>query len=203
MAKLVYGFGYNGNRKSIGVSGTDCAYEYSIWTAMLKRCYSDLYHSYSPTYIGCKVCDEWHDFEVFLRWVVANHPRDDGKYCLDKDLISPGNREYHPDKCIFISQSLNKFAIDSNRRNGDVMTGASFHKRIGKFSSYCKNPFTNKLDHLGYFIDELNAHLAWREKKYEHAIKLAELESRKVVKNALIGWAESLRSGLIHTNKTL
>ena len=46
---------------------------YLTWISMLTRCYDSKYHEKYPTYIGCKVCDEWLNFQNFAEWYYDNH----------------------------------------------------------------------------------------------------------------------------------
>tara|TARA_B110000881_G_scaffold169774_1_gene153324 strand:- start:1166 stop:1795 length:630 start_codon:yes stop_codon:yes gene_type:complete len=73
------------------------------WKGMLERCYSDRYQALKPTYIGCVVCDEWHNFQNFAEWFYNNHI--DG-FELDKDKLGNG-KLYSPDTCCFISRAEN------------------------------------------------------------------------------------------------
>tara|TARA_R110000765_G_scaffold71902_2_gene139522 strand:+ start:124 stop:753 length:630 start_codon:yes stop_codon:yes gene_type:complete len=73
------------------------------WNGMLERCYSDRYQALKPTYIGCVVCDEWHNFQNFAEWFYNNHI--DG-FELDKDKLGNG-KLYSPDTCCFISRAEN------------------------------------------------------------------------------------------------
>ena len=100
MKATVYGIGFNSGgefRPSVGGNHTK---PYATWKSMLMRCYSDKYHLKSPSYIGCSVCDEWLDFQVFAKWFSVNY--EDGKQ-LDKDIKIEGNKIYSPDTCLFVS----------------------------------------------------------------------------------------------------
>lgn len=179
--KLVYGVGINdadsgvcryetvdGKRKQVWI----CHF-YDVWKGMLKRCYSEKEQSRYPTYKGCYVCDEWLTFSNFKSWMEQQDW--EGKH-LDKDLLVKGNKIYSPETCIFVTALVNTFTTDSNAKRGDFMIGVNFHKRDEIFEANCNNPFTNKKQYLGRFKTELEAHLAWRAKKHEHACQLAESE---------------------------
>ena len=146
---------------------------YQTWVSMLNRCYSEKYHQRQPTYRGCKVCDEWLIFSNFKRWMEQQDW--EGKQ-LDKDLLVEGNKTYSPEFCVFVHQLINKFANERCAARGQYMIGANWHKRDLTFQSNCRNPFTGKLEHLGYFDNELEAHLAWKSKKHEFACQLADSE---------------------------
>lgn len=193
LSPIVYGIGFIGD----GKYGGDSAY-YQIWHSMIQRCYSSSVHERQPTYIGCTVCQEWHNFQNFAKWCELNHPGGVGEYQLDKDLKVIGNKIYSPDKCIFVAKLVNGFATDRAAKRGDCMIGVYFEESRGKFQSYCSNPFTKKREFLGRHEDELKAHLAWRKRKSELAHELAMIQDREEVKQALLNWKEALDNNLIH-----
>lgn len=89
------------------------------WKHMMERCYNPKCERY-PTYggNGVIVCDEWHDYQVFLDWALANgwekHLR------LDKDFLyiaEHGTKTgmiYSPKYCQFITHQQN---IDRTTRS--------------------------------------------------------------------------------------
>ena len=193
--KLVYGVGINDadyvvvKWETVEVNGVrkrkrvwECPY-YATWIGMLMRCYSDAYQNRKSTYKGCSVCEEWLTFSNFRAWMVQHDwkGRD-----LDKDLLVEGNKIYSPETCVFISSMLNKFFIASDASRGKYMLGVSWHKRAGKFKSRCSNPFLNKQECLGLFDTELEAHLAWKEKKNELAQRYASKQTDERVIEALL-----------------
>lgn len=156
---------------------------YRKWTSMLTRCYSTKFHEKYPTYKGCAVFEEWLTFSNFKKWMKYQDYID--KH-LDKDLIEEGNKVYSPEKCLFLSHTVNSFMTSREASRGDYLLGVCWHKRDKKFQSNCMNPFTNKQEHLGYFSNELDAHKAWKKKKLEHAIALSELPENKYLEDLLI-----------------
>jgi len=146
---------------------------YRTWKSMLVRCYDEKYQSKYPTYIGRSVCEEWLSFSNFKLWMEQQDW--EGKQ-LDKDLLKEGNKVYSPEYCIFVDSKINNFVIDSGAARGEYMIGVSWNKNVSKFASDCRNPFTGKGEHLGYFTNELDAHLAWEKRKHELACQLAESE---------------------------
>ena len=178
--KLVYDVGINdadynvtryeivdGKRKKVA-----CRY-YRTWKSMLRRCYSEEYQLGKPTYKGCNVCDEWLIFSNFKSWMEKQEW--EGK-SLDKDLLKDGNKVYCPEWCIFVDRKINSFVNDQSRSRGKYMIGVHWDKQTRKFKSQCNNPFTGKNEGLGYFTDELEAHLAWKTRKHELACQLTDSE---------------------------
>ena len=183
---------YNRNKKLCGVGVNDADYNvvehatvggkskivwkcpfYRTWTDMLKRCYYSKLQSKNPTYIGCSVCEEWLTFSRFKTWMEEQDWQDKQ---LDKDLLKEGNKVYCPEYCLFVDGKINKFVTDSGAARGEYMIGVYWHKRHGKFVSQCNNPFIGKQEHLGYFTNELEAHLTWKKRKHELACLLADSE---------------------------
>ena len=145
---------------------------YECWKNMLFRCYSPSVLAKSPCYSGCSVCDEWLSFSAFHEWFEGQH-KEPGWH-LDKDLLTPGNKCYSPDSCIFVPQAVNSFTTDNRAKRGDCLIGVNWHKRDKRYRSQCKNPFTGADEHLGYFTNEQEAHFAWKRRKHELACQLAE-----------------------------
>lgn len=206
--KLVYGVGINdadyavqkletinyidGKRKQKKV--WVCPY-YRAWTSMLSRCYSTKLQERSPTYKGCTVSDDWHTFSNFKNWM---QKQDFEGMQLDKDLLVEGSKVYNEDTCVFVTQTVNKFANDNRAARGEWMIGVDWHKKEEKFRALCSNPFTRKREHLGYFDCEQEAHEAWMKRKLELAHELAEIQADPRVAKALID-----RYSKPHTDKAI
>lgn len=153
---------------------------YSAWSSMLKRCYSDKYHAQRPTYRGCTVIPDWHRFSVFRQWMLRQDWS--GKH-LDKDLLFPGNKLYGPETCVFVSAAVNSFVLDCAASRGKWPIGVNWHSQSGKFRAMCRNPFSNKREHIGLFSSADEAHRAWLKRKHELANLLsAEQEDERVAK---------------------
>ncbi|AUR97028.1 DNA-binding domain protein [Vibrio phage 1.236.O._10N.261.52.C4] len=191
----VYGIGFIGDgrfKSSLGNKGTRA---YNSWKRMFERCYSGR----NPTYKDCTVCDDWHNFQNFAEWYEENYPKDGCDYHLDKDLKILGNREYSPDGCMFVSPMVNTFISDASAARGEFMIGVCWHKRSKKLIAQCRDPITGGQKYLGSFLSEIEAHLAWRQRKSDLAIEVIKKQNNKDVKEALIRWKSALDGNLIHT----
>lgn len=193
--KLVCGVGINDvdyavyRREAVIVGGKkknkivwQCPY-YRAWKEMLSRCYSEALHKRRPTYIGCSVSEDWKYLSVFKAWMEC---QDWKGLQLDKDLLFEGNKVYSADTCVFVSQTVNKFTIDSGASRGELFIGVSRDKASGKFKAQCSNPFTRKQEYLGLFTSEQGAHIAWLKRKSELAHELAAIQTDPRVAKALI-----------------
>jgi hypothetical protein len=194
--KLVYGVGINdadyvvtkketirhvnGKRKQRLV--WICPY-YRVWHNMLERCYSPKFQEKYTTYKGCSVSKEWLRFSNFKRWM---EKQDWEGLQLDKDLLFEGNKIYSAETCVFVTKAINTFTTDRGNDRGEWLIGVDWHKRVGKFKSQCRNPFTKKGEYLGYFACEQQAHKAWLKRKLELAHLLAAEQTDERVAKALI-----------------
>lgn len=159
---------------------------YCFWARMLERCFSHKKKIRHPTYRDCTICEDWKYFSNFRRWVLEEQPNKDWMDCeLDKDLLITNNKYYGPETCAFVSKKVNNFLLSNTISRGDSMIGVSWHIRDKKFRASCKNPFTGRCTHVGYFTNELDAHKAWQAKKHEYACQLADLQDDPRVAKAL------------------
>mgnify|MGYP001060963088 CR=1 FL=1 len=165
----------NGNKTWV------CAY-YQTWASMLERAYSDKCKQKHPTYNDVTVCEEWHSFMRFRAWMETQEWK--GKH-LDKDLLVPGNKVYSPDTCVFVDSVVNNFLTDCAAARGEWPIGVCWYERYHKFRGQCRNPFTKKYEHLGYFTCPNQAHLAWKKRKHQLACQLADIQSDQRVAEAL------------------
>lgn len=159
-----------------------CPY-YRIWASMIDRCYSDKTQNKNPTYRGCSVSEEWLTFSVFKGWMEKQNW--EGRH-IDKDLLFEGNKIYSADTCVFVTQAVNNFTLDSGAARGEWLIGVCWNQVKGKFQSRCRNPFTRKTEFLGYFDCEQEAHNAWVRRKLELAYDLAAIQTDPRVAEALI-----------------
>lgn len=178
MAKLVYGIGVNDADYAV----TKCLY-YSFWRGILQRSYSPKNQERQPTYKGCSVSTEWHTFSNFKAWMERQDF--EGKQ-LDKDILFEGNKTYSPETCVFVCGAVNNFITDCRASRGEWPIGVYWNRSAEKFQSQCRNPFTKKKEHLGYFTCEQEAHEAWLKRKLELAHELAAIQTDPRVAEALI-----------------
>jgi hypothetical protein len=160
---------------------------YADWRSMIRRCFGNDPSGSCSSYVGCEIFKEWQYLSNFIKWVDSQPNRDWKNSQLDKDLLGNG-KLYSPETCVYISCKINTFMLDSKRSRGSLLIGVCFHSGASKenpYASKCSNPFTNKTEYISLFPTELEAHLAWKAKKHEHALKLADLQDDPRVAEAL------------------
>ena len=170
----------NGKRKQRLVWA--CPY-YRAWGSMLERCYSSKLQERSPTYKNCTVSKEWLTFSNFRNWMEKQQWED---LQLDKDLLVEGNKIYSAETCVFVSRTVNMFTIDRGAARGEWLIGVYWDEDRKKFRAQCRNPFSKKLEHLGCFTCELEAHKAWQKRKLDLSKQLAAIQTDPRVAKALI-----------------
>lgn len=162
--------------------GQDFCQIYQKWSSMICRCYSKKFQATNQAYSGCSVSSEWLVFSNFKRWMEQQDWL--GKH-LDKDLLVYGNKVYSEERCVFLDPIVNGFISAERRHDKGLLIGARWFSRDSNYSSACRNPFTGKNEHLGYFNSEIEAHLAWKTRKMQIALILADTISDKVIAEAL------------------
>lgn len=191
MKKLIYGVALNDAdyivTKSKDIDGKSvktwrCDYYYT-WLNVLKRCLSESFKRKNEAYKDCSICDEWLVFSNFKSWMENQNWK--GKH-LDKDLLSNGSKIYSPETCLFVSSQVNSFVKINNYKNSDLPIGVSFHKQRGKYRASIV--INRKQEHIGLFDSPNEAHNAWKARKLELAIELANSEfvTDERVRKALI-----------------
>lgn len=177
--KLVYGVGINDANYVV----RHCPF-YKRWKMLLMRCYSEREQEKKPYYKGCKVCEEWLTFTNFRAWMLSQDW--EGKE-LDKDIITPGNKLYSPENCIFVTQAINSLLTVAKSNKGDLPVGVSFlnHKIL-------PNPFqatiryNNVVERLGYYATPKEAHRAWVKRKREIIAEVITKQDNQRLINGLL-----------------
>lgn len=125
MKPTMYGIGFAGmdkvDRKSVA---------YVKWHNMMSRCYADSVHKNQPQYIGCTVCEEWHNFQNFKAWFDKWNVEG---YELDKDILFKGNTVYSPETCCFVPSTINTLFVNAKERRGDCPVGVYKDAEKNKF----------------------------------------------------------------------
>lgn len=191
---LVYGAGINDSEYKIALTENGkiidrCPF-YRTWVSMIERCYYGKFQEVQPTYIGCFVHDDWLLFSSFREWMKTQDWK--GKD-LDKDIKIPGNKEYSPRTCVFVSGSLNRLFSNQPKRRGKWPIGVSFDKSLKKFASKCSH--NSRQSHLGYFSTPEEASEVYV--KYKIQIIESYMPEYPDLKKGLESFIKSLREGTL------
>lgn len=111
------------------------------------------------------VCEDWQLHSIFARWWIATHVEG---WCIDKDWIVPGNKEYHPEKCVWIPTKINTLMNDGST-NG-LPKGVSIQQQKYKDAVYKYYQATCSVDGVRKgttFSTAIDAHRQWQIWKIE------------------------------------
>jgi hypothetical protein len=169
----VYGTGYFGEGTYKSRQNGKRTRQYKTWLAMLERCYENKTKEKLPSYAGCYVCEEWHNFQIFSKWYDENYYEIDGQRMeLDKDILVKGNKVYSPETCVFVPHRINSLFTKSNSIRGDLPIGVHWHKRDEKYVAKCQ--CGDKRKHLGYHDTPEKAFNAYKIFKENYIKQIAE-----------------------------
>jgi len=136
--KTVCGLGYTGEGIYNGSENGVRTKRYVAWGTMLKRCYSEVLHGRQPSYIGCSVCEEWHNYQTFSKWYCENiYQVNDEIMQLDKDILHKGNKVYSPENCVFVPQRINLLFLKREASRGEYPLGIVPSPNHKKFTASC------------------------------------------------------------------
>lgn len=177
--RTVYGVGYFGEGNYKASENRKHSRVYKTWNHILERCYSDKFQEKHPTYIGCEVSEEFHDFQNFGEWDSENFYQIEGERMeLDKDILVKHNKIYSPENCIYVPQTINLlFTKRQNDRGGNPI-GVSYHKRDRIYQVNCNliNPKTGKSKgkYLGYYETQEKAFEIYKYYKERNIKQVAD-----------------------------
>ena len=156
LSPRVYGVGYLGTGHHMAYIKSIKTKEYSLWSGMMERCYSSKLHAKYPSYIGCTVCDEWHDFQVFGDWLEINYV--DG--CeLDKDIKIKGNSVYSPAACKFVTKKDN--TTEASAKHYKFISPEGEEVNIYNLSEFCKGSHLKQRSMGAIHRGERKTHKGW------------------------------------------
>jgi len=115
--KTVFGVGYMGVGKYKSKIDGKMTDEYEKWTGLIQRCYFD--DKMFPAYCHkVTVCEEWHNFQIFAKWLEENRYPVNERLHLDKDILYPGCNIYSPETCILVPQRINMLFTNKTNKRG-------------------------------------------------------------------------------------
>lgn len=139
---------------------------YTTWKSMLERAYSPILHEKYPTYKNVTVCEEWHNFQIFAKWMEVNYVEG---WELDKDLISGDNKLYSPKTANFIPKAVNNFLRKGQLTNTSGYTGLA---KLGDGKWLASKKINGKTTRLGVFNNVEDAIRAYENARGLEAAKL-------------------------------
>lgn len=143
---------------------------YSIWRCLVQRTLTDSYNKnrVRNTYEDATICDEWHNFQVFCKFVNENKYFKKG-FHLDKDLLVTGNKHYSPETCCFLPQVINGLIAINYETNNDLPVGVN-----RKYDYYeAAISYRGKRKRIGMYATPEEASAAYVQAKEAYVKELA------------------------------
>jgi len=162
--RAVFGVGYIGYGEYSAKTNNKLNVSYSRWLGILKRCYYESYIIDNPSYKGCSVAEEWHNFQNFAKWFEENwKPWMDSSWQIDKDILIKGNKIYSPETCCFVPHQINNLYLKSNCKNKEMPLGVI--KKGKRFVAQIR--LDGIVIIIGYYDTKEEAFQAYKIKKEE------------------------------------
>lgn len=140
------------------------------WENLIARIYCEQGLRDNPSYRGCTIDSRWAYFMNFKGWMEAQNWK--GRQ-LDKDIITPGNRIYSPENCVFIPGYVNSLFNSHGLRDKHLPLGVTYVNKTPDMVNELKNPFSARirvfgtLTRLGTYPSSSEAHRAWQVAKID------------------------------------
>lgn len=183
---LVYGVAKNDSTSQVlwidGLGKKQHCPFYIKWQGMLSRVYNPRIAELRPNYSGVTIHPDWLLFSNFRQWMEQQDW--EGKH-LDKDLLVPGNKQYGPNTCLFISHKLNNLLTlrQADRGMLPLGVGKTTIKGYVYYTACCS--FYGKQKKLGYFHSIEEASTKYLAEKNAYIQRLSAEESDPKVSAAL------------------
>ena len=159
---------------------------YSIWNGIYVRCYKD-----KRVYEGAFMCELWkNDKDSFAEWWSSEYYECNGEsMAVDKDLLFPGNKEYAPDKCCIIPQTLNTMLSNCKKHRSiwknarmDLPLGVRYDSRIKMYYGEIKPYGHDEVIRLSYWRTPEEAFAEYKRHKQADILIMADKYKNKVPK---------------------
>ena len=159
---------------------------YSIWNGIYMRCYKQ-----NNVYDGSFMCNLWrYNKDSFAEWWSAEYYECDGEsMAVDKDLLFPGNKEYAPDKCCILPQTLNtmlsnckKHRSKSKNARNDLPLSVRYDSRIKMYYGEIKPYGHDEVIRLSYWDTPEEAFEEYKKHKQADILIMADKYKNKVPK---------------------
>ena len=159
---------------------------YSIWNGIYMRCYKQ-----NDVYEGAFMCDLWrYDKDSFAEWWSAEYYECDGEsMAVDKDLLFSGNKEYAPDKCCIIPQTLNtmlsnckKHRSKSKNAGNDLPLGVRYDSKLNMYYGEIRPFGHDEVVRLSYWDTPEEAFAEYKRHKQADILIMADKYKNKIPK---------------------
>lgn len=163
---------------------------YSIWNGIYNRCYKN---TGGRCYDESLMCAQWRERKTgknaFAEWYNAGYYECDGEsMAVDKDLLFSGNKEYAPDKCCIIPQTINTMLSNCKKHrlpeyitgSMDLPVGVRYKPSIKKYYAEIKPFGHDEIIKLSYWDTPEEAFEEYRKFKQADILMMALKYKNKI-----------------------
>jgi hypothetical protein len=186
--RQVAGIGFVGVGKYSVKNSIIC---YQKWSGMLHRVYDEKrknYQWYGGR--GVKVCDTWHNYQKFAEWFYSQPNFMVKNIELDKDILDREAKLYSSRTCTLVPQEVNKAVMAGSVGSGLLSGVAKTNNKTNTYRARCY--INGKMNNIGVYGNELQAHIAYVICKEEYVRSLAYKYKEDITESAykaLIDWS--------------
>lgn len=170
--KTVFGVGYLGEGKYLTTDRW-----YTFWTGFIQRVHYKK-HKSREHYKSVLINKDWYNYQNFAKWADENYYEiPNHQMQIDKDILFKNNKEYSPDKCIFVPQIINVLFTKSDKARGVLPIGVYWFKEGNNYRAQCSYVDNNgelKNKYLGGHSNPYDAYLAYKKFKESHIKEIAD-----------------------------
>lgn len=156
---------------------------------MLQRSYHEKSKDKRSSYKDCSVSDNFRYFPYFKEWCSKQVGFGNKGWCLDKDILFKGNKEYSPETYCFVPPEINTSILNRKALRGDTPIGVYFNKTQNKYRADCQ--VNGKSSFLGYYKTVEEAFNVYKKAKEAYIKEIANKWKDKIdprVYDALMTW---------------
>ena len=128
---------------------------YRRWAKMLERCYTHKRTRKNASYVGCKVCPDWHNFQTFATWHEANYK--EGLH-IDKDILGTG-KLYSPETCKFVTVAEN--VAEACAKHWRFISPVGLLVKIYNLNKFCQSRGLDNSAMCKVHSGKINQHKGW------------------------------------------
>lgn len=136
----------------------------TLWLNVKKRCkglqYPQSYGQSNNLFEGFQQFAEWCNSQFGY-----GHIDDNGRrWCLDKDILVRGNKNYGPDLCLFVPERINNLILDRRTSTSrELPLGCVYNKLNRNYNATMSHKAASL--YMGTYESPMEAHRAWQKAK--------------------------------------
>ena len=153
---------------------------FDTWRSMIQRTKDLKFKEKNKAYKDADCCDEWQYYSNFKKWYDESwyDVNTGDRMCLDKDILTKGNKLYSPETCIIVPEPINILFTYKRGLDNGLPCGIYYDKSRDKYVAQIQS--NNKNMNLGRFNTPEEAFYTYKEAKEKEIKRVADLYKDKI-----------------------